>query len=59
VYLLSLPHVLYVEISLAKDNTAFVIRTEVIVPKLTLNIQGFSQTSVSSYKSIRSTTVTQ
>jgi len=56
VHLFVLSHVLYVEISLPKDNTAFIIRTEVVMPKLTLNVQGSSETSVSSYKSTRSKT---
>jgi hypothetical protein len=55
-HLVGLSRVLYVEISLPKDNTTFAIRTEVMVPKLTLDIQGFSQTSVSSYTNTRSKT---
>jgi len=42
VHLFGLSHVLYVEIGLTKDNTAFVIKTEVIMPKLTLKVQGSS-----------------
>jgi len=38
VYLVGLSRVLYVEISLPKDNTTIAIWTEVTVPKLTLNI---------------------